>query len=105
MLLLNIALPIEAFLPTAEALAGSAISMARPLAGLSATVAFLMIFKPLLLGLLRAALLLVKPRRSFEERTFRSRLRTIRLLHRTARDFDERQPALASELRAMASRI
>src|SRR3569833_2610329 len=73
MSLLSLAFPVHAALPAAEALAGTAVSAARPILGMGAIAAVLVIFKPLLTGLLRAALLAVKPRRSLDERSLRSR--------------------------------
>jgi hypothetical protein len=101
MSLLSIAaFPVQAAIPAAEA----AIGLARPLLGLSAVAAFLMIFRPLLVGLLRAALLVVSPRQSFAVRSARTRLQGVRTLNRMARDFDSTQPNLAAELRNLASR-
>jgi hypothetical protein len=91
-------------LPAAEVFAGNAATLARPLLGLSAVVAFLLVFKPLLLGLARAALLVLRPRQSREERAARSRVRTIAKLNSMARRFDASEPGLANELRGLACR-
>ncbi|HJV51364.1 MAG TPA: hypothetical protein VJ652_07895 [Noviherbaspirillum sp.] len=104
MSIFTIAIPVQAALPAAEAFAGTAISVARPLLGLSALAAVLMMFKPLLVGLLRAALLVVKPRRSLEERQARRTMKGIMMLNRMAREYDATQPGLANELRAIAAR-
>ena len=104
MSILTIAFPIQAALPAAEAIAGTAVSMARPLLGFSVLAAVLVMFKPLLVGLLRAALLVVKPRRSLEERQARRTMKGIMMLNRMAREYDVTQPGLANELRAIAAR-
>ncbi|RJG07644.1 hypothetical protein D3870_18040 [Noviherbaspirillum cavernae] len=98
------AIPVQAVLPAAEVFAGTAVNVARPLLGLSALVAFLMVFKPLLRGLLRAAVLTVAPRLSVEERNARSKVRGALMLNRLANAYDEFQPGQAAELRALAGR-
>jgi hypothetical protein len=104
MSLLPIAFPVQAALPAAEALAGIALGAARPLAGFGALAAVLVMFKPLLIGIARAALLAIKPRRSLEERSQRRTMRGVLTLNRMARDLDATDPSLASELRSIASR-
>jgi hypothetical protein len=104
MSLLPFAFPVQAALPAAEALAGTAIGAARPLLGFGALAAVLVMFKPLLVGLLRAALLIVKPRQSLEERSLRSTMRSVLMLNQMARDLDATEPSLAAELRSIASR-
>jgi hypothetical protein len=104
MTLLSIAIPLQAAIPAAETFIGAVAPIARPLLGLSAVVAFLLIFKPLLVGLLRAALLLVKPRQSIAERKVRSALRDVVMLNRMARELESSQPSLAAELRGFACR-
>ncbi|MGH8806913.1 MAG: hypothetical protein ACREX0_03410 [Noviherbaspirillum sp.] len=97
MSVLSLAFPVEV-------LAANAITVARPLLGLGVVAALLVVFKPLLVGLLRAALLVIKPRQSLEERSALARLRGIMMINRMARDLDASQPSLANELRAIASR-
>lgn len=104
MSLLSIALPVQAVIPAAEAIVGSVAPIARPLLGLSAVVAVLMIFKPLLLGLLRAALLVVKPRQTVEQQAAQRKLSDVLMLNSMARDLDATQPNLAAELRVLAGR-
>lgn len=81
-----------------------AVTYARPLLGLGALLSLFLIFKPMLLGLVRAAILAVKPRQSFEQRTIRSRVKGVLMLNSMANDFDQSQPNLAAELRGLASR-
>ncbi|HYD58863.1 MAG TPA: hypothetical protein VEC35_00815 [Noviherbaspirillum sp.] len=97
MSILSIAFPVEA-------IAANALAVARPLLGLGVLAALMVVFKPLLVGLLRAALLVIKPRKSLEERSQRSMLQSVLMLNRMARDLDRVQPSLANELRAIASR-
>jgi hypothetical protein len=96
--------PVQAALPAAEAVAGNALSVARPLLGVGAAAAFLLAFKPLLSGLFRAVMLAVKPRQTLEERSERTRLHSILTLHRLADEYEETQPNLAAELRNFAGR-
>jgi hypothetical protein len=90
--------------PAVEALAGTATSFARPLLGLGVMAAMIYMFKPLLMGVLRAALLVVSPRKSLAERNARRRVKGARMINRMARDLEDAQPGLASELRWLASR-
>jgi hypothetical protein len=101
---LTVALPFTAVLPAAEVVAGTVAGAARPLLGLGAAAAFAIVFKPLLTGMLRAALLTIRPRESLEARNQRNRFLGARLLQRMARDVDESQPGLAAEFRWLASR-
>ena len=104
MSLLSIAFPVEAALPALQAFAGNFVSFVRPMLGLSLVAALLVAFKPLLIGLLRAGLLILKPRQTLEQRSARSVLRSILMLNSMARDLDGVQPNLANALRARASR-
>lgn len=96
-------LPMQTMLPAAETLAGTAATFVRPVVGLSAMLAFVMVFRPLLTGLLRAAVLVVKPRPSLEERAARRRSQRTRIFLRMADRFDTNQPNQAAEFRNMAS--
>ena len=93
MLILSIAIP-------AEALA----SAARPLIGLGIFAALLVLFKPLIAGLLRAALLVITPRKPLEERSAREKFQSRMMLNRMARNYESTQPNLAAELRSFAGR-
>jgi hypothetical protein len=104
MSLLTIAFPAEAALPALQAFAGNFVSLVRPMVGLSVLAAVLLAFRPLLIGLLRAGLLILKPRQTLEQRSARSVLRSIIMLNGMARDLDGAHPSLANELRALASR-
>lgn len=96
----SIAFPFEA----AVSVAGIAMGAARPLIGISLFATLLLLFQPLLKGLLQAGILLLSPRKSLEERRMVQKLRTASILHRIAHEYDASQPNLAAELRQFASR-
>jgi len=100
MSVLSIAFPFEA----AVSVAGVAVGAARPLLGVSLCATLLLLFKPLLKGLLQAGLLLLSPRKSLDERRMVQKLRGAKLLYRIAGDYEASQPNLAAELRQLASR-
>jgi hypothetical protein len=99
-----LAFPAEAALPLVEKFALAAVRSSRPLLGLGAAAGLLMLFKPLLIGILQAALLLLRPRRTLAQRSARQRLRDVVLLERLARRMEASQPNQAAELRALAAR-
>lgn len=68
-----------------------------------AVCALAVLFKPLLRGLARAAMLVVKPKRSKEEQLQRRQMRDAMMLKRMLNAM-ERDPSHAAELRAMAAR-
>ncbi len=70
---------------------------------LAAAVAVLVLFKPLLRGLGRALMLVVKPKLSKEERLQRRQMRDVMMLNRMLNAM-EGSPSHAAELRALASR-
>jgi hypothetical protein len=96
----SIAFPFEA----AVSVAGIAMGAARPLIGISLFATLLLLFQPLLKGLLQAGILLLSPRKSLEERRMVQKVRTASILHRIAGEYDASQPNLAAELRQFASR-
>ncbi len=100
MSILSIAFPFEA----AASFAGVAIGAARPLIGISLFATVLLLFKPLLKGLLQAGLLTLSPRKSFEDRRAAQQVRSATLLNRIAGSYEASQPNLAAELRQLASR-
>jgi hypothetical protein len=61
-------------------------------------------FKPLGMSLLRAALLILRPRHSAEQDTSRNNLRGVLMLNRMATELEITQPNLAAELRLLACR-
>ncbi len=76
----------------------------RPLLGLGIFAALLIVFKPLLAGLLRTAMLVITPRKPLEERKAEDKFQGLMMLNRMAREYESSQPSLAAELRSLASR-
>ena len=101
---LSTALPFQVVMPLVHTVAGEVSALLPTLVGLGLLLVLLMVFKPLLVGLLRAALLVLQPRLSLEERGARRTLRGALLLNRMARDLDCSQPGLAAEMRVLAGR-
>lgn len=101
---LSIAAPVEASFPALQAFALTALNVARPLIGLSILAGLLFVFKPLLIGVLRAGLLVLKPRQTLEQRSLRRTMKSVLTLNRMARDLESTQPSLAAELRSIAAR-
>lgn len=90
---------------TATILQHSSFSLApmvRLLAGFSAIAAVLVVFRPLLTGMVRAAILVVRPRLTLEERKARALMRDRRVLDRMIAS--SCGPSHAAELRAIAAR-
>ncbi|MEO8838056.1 MAG: hypothetical protein ABI351_05035 [Herbaspirillum sp.] len=94
----------EAMLALIGAIVFGVARFARPLLGTFALVAAIVLFRPLLMGLLRAALLLVHPRHTFEQRRARARFSTVVLLSRLATRGERLDPSQAAELRNLAAR-
>ncbi|MDO8179674.1 MAG: hypothetical protein Q7T62_15645 [Undibacterium sp.] len=101
---LNIAFPAASALPVAQIALSTIAGAARPLLGLGIVVTMLVVFKPLIVGMLRAALLLLQPRLTREQKSAKRNLRNILAIRRVANDLDSSSPSMAAELRALASR-
>ena len=101
MSIFTIVLPFQAALPTVETVA--AASVARPLLGLGILATLLMMFKPLLTGLLRTGLFIFTPRAALQQGTGRRTLQNVEMLNNTVRELETSQPNLAAELRSMAA--
>lgn len=101
---LTLGFPFEAMLPMTSSMIGSAAVAVRPLIGLGIFATLLVLFRPLLTGLVRAGLLLVSPRKTLEERRSRARMDDMIAINQFARSVESQHPGLASELRAMAMR-
>ena len=97
---LTIGLPVEVAGPVAQ----TVLNAVRPLLGLGLAATLIVVFKPLITGVLRAVLLLLSPRPSRERRMGQDRVRGALMLNRMAREFDASQPGQAAELRQLASR-
>lgn len=76
----------------------------RALFGVGILVTLAVGFKPLAMGLLRAALSVLKPHQSVEQSASRNNLRGVLMLNRMAMELENTQPNLASELRLLACR-
>ncbi|MES2258897.1 MAG: hypothetical protein V4724_10280 [Pseudomonadota bacterium] len=74
------------------------------IAGAMLALAVLLMFKPLLRGIGRALVLVVKPKLSKEERLQRRLMNDAMLLNRMVNAMDD-TPSLAAELRALAARV
>ena len=79
-------------------------SIVRPMIGFGIIATLLLIFKPLLVGMLRAAMLVLNPRAKSAKKAKSERIKGIMMLNSLARDLDRTQPNLAAELRYMAWR-
>ncbi|MFZ6723198.1 hypothetical protein ACO0LM_17295 [Undibacterium sp. Di26W] len=101
---LNIAFPVASALPVSQLAISTVIGSARPLLGLGILATMLIVFKPLLVGMLRAALLVINPKKSREEKTAGRNLRNMLAIRRIANDLDGTSPNMAAELRALAAR-
>lgn len=76
--------------------------LVRGIASLSAIAALILLFKPLLIGIARALILVVNPRLTKEERIARAHMRDAQVLRRMINS--SQCPSHADELRALASR-
>ena len=104
MSILNVTYPVQAALPVAQSFFSSAFAIARPVFGAGALMTVLMVFKPLVVGVLHAIRLVFSPRLSLEDRKSRRTLHDVLMLNRMARELDQTQPNQAAELRYLASR-
>lgn len=107
MSLTMLAVPFENAIPFARPILtgfGVAIVALRPLFGFGLLAGLLWLFKPLLRGLARAALILFQPRQSLMQRAAKRNLDSVRMLQRMARELDVQQPNVAAELRLLAAR-
>ncbi len=66
--------------------------------------ALLVLFKPLLRGIARALVLVVKPKMSKEQRLARRQMRDATVLNNLLNTMDSTAPSHAAELRALAAR-
>lgn len=104
MSLLSITAPVDAALPASQAFVVQVLMMARPAAGLGVLAVLLYLFRPLLVGLLRAAVLVVRPWVSVAQDTLRRNMKAAAQMNRMAQDIDSTHPSLAAELRFIAIR-
>lgn len=95
---------VDTALPALQTYGGTALSLIRPALGLGVLASLMILFKPLLVGVLRAGLLILRPRKSYVERVLHRNIDAALTLYRMARDLDSSHPSLASELRSIAAR-
>jgi hypothetical protein len=79
----------------------SLLGAVQTLLGITFSVALLVLFKPLLLGVGRALVLLVKPRLSKEQRLARRQMKDAMILNRMLRSMDGSASSQAADLRAL----
>lgn len=104
MSLFALAGPAQIALPILRTAGFIAIGTLRSLLTAGILFAIALFFKPLIVGVAQAIVLLVKPRVSYAARRNNQRVTGIKLLNRMARDLDASQPNVAAELRSFASR-
>lgn len=104
MSLLSLAGPAQAALPLLRSTAFVAMGIARSLLIAGSLFAVALFFRPLVVGIVQAIALMIKPRRSLAVRRNERRLRGIKTLNRMARDLESSQPGVAAELRSFAAR-
>ena len=108
MSLLSITASADAALPALQVFAVQVLMMARLVArlvaGLGVLAVLLYLFRPLLVGMLRAAVLVVRPRVVAEQDTLRRNMKAAAQMNRIAQDIDSTHPSLAAELRFIAAR-
>jgi hypothetical protein len=80
------------------------VDLAGPLLALALVAVVALALKPLLLGLVRAAILVIKPRQSNEQRRAGRTLFSMLTLNRMANEADDSDPSFAAELRTLAAR-
>jgi hypothetical protein len=92
------------FLTIATPAAVNFANVARPLIGLGFLGTLVLVFEPLLKGLLHAAMLLFKPRQSLAERKASTNLHSMQTIDSMALECENTDPDFSTELRALASR-
>jgi hypothetical protein len=107
MTILTLVFPAQVAASMAQAFVGPfavALRSALGVAILGLIAMFGVIFKPLIMGVLRAGQLVIQPRKSAQQRRLLQRLEGVQLLNRLASDVDATQPNLAAEMRYLAAR-
>ncbi|KAF3996939.1 hypothetical protein [Glaciimonas immobilis] len=88
---------------TLRHIAASARGVIWPSLAFCLAIVLGMYFKPLLRGIFRATLLIIKPRKSRERRLAENNAKGRKMARRMANDEVGSQPSLAAELRLLAS--
>ena len=107
MSILTLAYPVQAAISLAQTFSSSVVLALRSVLGigiLGVVTVFVMVFKPLIVGFLRAVHLVIQPRISAQQRQLLQRLEGVQLLNQLAKDVDATQPNLAAEMRYLAAR-
>lgn len=104
MSLFALAGPAQVALPVLRSAGFIALGTLRSLLTVGILFAIALFFKPMIVGVAQAIVLLVKPRVSYAVRRDIHRIRGIKLLNRMARDMESSQPNVAAELRSFAAR-
>ncbi|HEY8102045.1 MAG TPA: hypothetical protein VIF82_14975 [Burkholderiaceae bacterium] len=107
MSILTLAYPAQAAVSVAQTFAGffaGALRSALGIAAFGLIAIFAMVFKPLIIGVLRAGRLVIQPRVSAQQRQLLLKLEGVQLLNKLAKDADATQPNLAAEMRYLAAR-
>ncbi len=78
--------------------------IAKILLGLGVAAMFLVVFRPLVLGILRAVVLFVKPRKTLDQCILQHRFNGMSAINRMANEYSHSQPNFAAELRNLATR-
>ena len=107
MSILTLAFPAQAAVSVAQAFSSAVAFSLRSVLEISilgVVAVFVMVFKPLIVGSLRAAQLVIHPRVSAGQRQLLRRIEGAQLLNRLAKDADATQPNLAAEMRYLAAR-
>lgn len=107
MSIVTLILPTEAAVSLVEAVSGYLSVLARfawnlGIFGILASLTI--VFRPLIVGLLRTAKLIVQPRLTSQQRLLRRRWQGAELLNRLANQAEATQPNLAAEMRYLAAR-
>lgn len=107
MSIITLAYPAQIAITLAETISVFVAFVVRSAFGLAiftilATLVF--VFKPLLIGIVRATQLVLHPRISAQQRHLLSKLKGARQMYRLANDVEANQPNLAAEIRFIAAR-
>jgi hypothetical protein len=95
---------VDTALPVLQTFDGTVFGLARPILGIGALAGLMILFRPLLVGVVRAGLLLLRPRKSHRERLLHRNMKAALRMYRMARDVDSSHPSFAAELRSIAAR-
>jgi hypothetical protein len=107
MSILTLAYPAQEAAAIVQAFSGSIAATLRPMlgAGILAIIGvFAVVFKPVVIGVLRTAQLVFRPKVPTAQIQLLNRLEGVRMLNQLAKDVDATQPNLAAEMRYLAAR-